>query len=117
MSWRISQMVDQLCARGGASSSDLDSAAPVYARGGVTTRAATAPSAPQAAGAFFTAGRMARLAALYGGGASDAVGGPPASFDELRVQVAYAPMLAPPDSWPGSGKKGSRARAQARAYA
>ena len=82
------QMVDQLCARGGTSSSDSDPAG-FYAKAAATTRAATAPIAPATGGPFAPAGRMARLAALYGG-APAAVGGSgaaPAPFDELRVQA------------------------------
>jgi len=86
------QMVDQLCARGGAGSTDSD--LPGYgSRGGSghSMRAATAPSVPQlpsaGGGAFAATGRMARLAALYAGAPDAVSGGGPATFDELRVQV------------------------------
>ena len=91
----LPQVVDQLCARGGASSTDSD--LPGYgptARGvgGHSMRAATAPSVPQPStagggGVFAATGRMARLAALYAGAPDAVSGGGAATFDELRVQV------------------------------
>ena len=81
--------MDQLCTRGGTSSTDSDQLQCGAGRGGHTMRAATAPSVPQptGTGGFAVGGRMARLAALYAGAPDAASGGGPATFDELRVQV------------------------------